>query len=132
MGLGGYVTQDLARCRMLARMVALVYNWWTLYVRLSNPESHKESITSRPLLMSSIGKLTESGNQKKIKLTSQYRLMSKIAELQSQQCNFLNSIKSIAPQLSPFQAWCRILTKAISKFLKNGHVVAAQPLISSG
>ena len=131
-GWGGYVTQDLARCRMLARMVVLVYNWWTLYVRLSNPESHKESITSRPLLMSSIGKLTESGNQKKIKLTSQHRLMSKIAELQSQLCNFLNSIKSIAPQLSPFQAWCRILTKAISKFLKNGHVVAAQPLISSG
>ncbi len=60
-GWGGYVTQDLARCRTLARIVALIYNWWTLYVRLSNPESLKESITSRPLLMSSIGKLTIPG-----------------------------------------------------------------------
>lgn len=110
---GGYVRQDLARCRMLTRMVALMYNWWALYVRLSNPESHEESIASRRLLMSSIGKLTESGGQKKIKLTSRYRLMNKITELQSQRCDFLDLIKSFALQLSPLQAWCRILTKAI-------------------
>ncbi len=28
--------------------------------------------------------------------------------------DFLDSIKSIALQLSPFHAWCRILTKATS------------------
>ena len=31
-GWGGFTTQDLARCRIMARMVAfvaLVYNWWT-------------------------------------------------------------------------------------------------------
>ncbi|UYM15252.1 hypothetical protein [Endozoicomonas euniceicola] len=131
-GWGGYVTKDMARCRMLARMVALVYNWWTLYVRLSNPDSHKESITSRPLLMSSIGKLTHSGNQKKIKLTSQHRWMYKIAKLQSELCDFFDSIKSIAPQLNPINAWCRILTKAVSKFLKKGQVITMQPLIRSG
>ena len=64
-GWGGYTTNDLKRCRFISRMVALAYNWWTLFVRLSNPDSHKESITSRPLLMSAIGKLTESGRQKK-------------------------------------------------------------------
>ncbi|WP_422444686.1 MULTISPECIES: hypothetical protein [unclassified Endozoicomonas] len=58
--------------------------------------------------------------------------MNKIAELQSQLCDFLDSIKSIAPQLSSFQPWFRILTKATSKFLKNGQVIADQPLISSG
>ncbi|HMS84908.1 MAG TPA: transposase [Nitrospira sp.] len=26
-GWGGSTTQDLARCRLMARMVALVYNW---------------------------------------------------------------------------------------------------------
>lgn len=26
-GWGGFTTQDLARCRIMARMVALVYNW---------------------------------------------------------------------------------------------------------
>ena len=29
-GLGGFTTQDLKRCRLLARSVALIYNWWEL------------------------------------------------------------------------------------------------------
>jgi hypothetical protein len=28
---GGYTTRDLARCRLAARLVALVYNWWNLF-----------------------------------------------------------------------------------------------------
>ncbi len=81
--------------------------------------------------MSSIGKLTETGNQKKIKITSQHKFMGKIAKLQSQICVFFDSIKNIAPQLTPIQAWCRILTKAVSKFLKKGQVIAPLPLIDS-
>jgi hypothetical protein len=30
--------------------VALIYNWWSLFVRLADPEHHREAITSRPLL----------------------------------------------------------------------------------
>ena len=30
-GWGGFTTQDLARCRLAARMVALVYNWWNIF-----------------------------------------------------------------------------------------------------
>ena len=33
------------------RHVALIYNWWTLFVRLADPDHHREAITSRPLLM---------------------------------------------------------------------------------
>ena len=50
-GWGGFTTQDLARCRLMARMVALVYNWWTLFVRLAQPHKHFEAISSRPLLL---------------------------------------------------------------------------------
>ena len=28
-GWGGFVTQDLARCQLAARLVALFYDWWT-------------------------------------------------------------------------------------------------------
>ena len=48
-GWGGFTTQDLTRCRLLAGMVALIYNWWSLFVRLADPEHHREAITSRPL-----------------------------------------------------------------------------------
>ncbi len=130
-GWGGYTTQDIKRCRFISRMVALVYNWWTLYVRLNNPNSHRESITSRPLLMSAIGKLTESGRQKKISITSQHSLMKKIQEMQTSLCCFFDSIKAIAPQLTPIEAWCRILTKAVSKFLIKGQVITPVRLINS-
>jgi hypothetical protein len=36
-GLGGFTTRDLARCRLVSRNVALIYNWWSLFVRLAEP-----------------------------------------------------------------------------------------------
>ena len=130
-GWGGYTTQDIKRCRFISRMVALAYNWWTLFVRLSNPDSHKESITSRPLLMSAVGKLTERGRQKKITLTSQHNLMQKIQKMQSELCGFFDSIKEIATQLSPIEVWCRILTRSVSKFLTKGQIITPARLINS-
>ncbi|WP_368356714.1 hypothetical protein [Acidithiobacillus thiooxidans] len=32
-GWDGYTTRDLARCRLSARAVGLVYNWWSWYTR---------------------------------------------------------------------------------------------------
>ena len=50
-GWGGFTTQDLKRCRLMARFVALVFNWWTLVARLADPDHHREAITMRPLLL---------------------------------------------------------------------------------
>ena len=36
----------------VARAVALIYNWWSWYVRLAHPKSRLEAITSRPKLLS--------------------------------------------------------------------------------
>ena len=52
-GWGGFTTKDLQRCRIISRLVALVYNWWTLYARLLNPDKHREATTSRPLMLQS-------------------------------------------------------------------------------
>src|SRR5258708_22564781 len=32
-GWGGFTTHDLKRCRLLAGSVALIFNWWSLFVR---------------------------------------------------------------------------------------------------
>jgi len=53
-GWGGYTTQDLERCNLSARAVALIYNWWSGYVRLAHPKARLEAITSRPMLLSGI------------------------------------------------------------------------------
>ncbi len=69
-GWGGFTTQDLARCRLTARMVALVYNWWNIFVRLAEPDKHLEAITSRPLLLAGIAERTTHGRQTTLKITS--------------------------------------------------------------
>ena len=37
--------------RLIARCVALVFNWWTLFALLTGPDHHRDAITSRPLLL---------------------------------------------------------------------------------
>ena len=68
-GWGGFTTHDLHRCQLSARAVALIYNWWSLFVRLASPEARREAITSRPWLMSSVGRKTEHAGQTTITLT---------------------------------------------------------------
>src|SRR5574337_1895111 len=58
-GWGGYTTHDLARCRLAARLLALFYNWWNIFVRLADPTLHREAITSRPLFLSAIATRTD-------------------------------------------------------------------------
>ena len=38
-GWGGFTTRDLKRCQHMARLIALIYNWWSLFVRLADPRS---------------------------------------------------------------------------------------------
>jgi hypothetical protein len=68
-GWGGFTTHDLHRCQLAARGVALAYNWWSLFVRLANPDARREAITSRPWLMASVGRRTEHAGQTTITIT---------------------------------------------------------------
>ena len=58
-GWGGFTTHDLKRCRLLAGSVALIFNWWSLFVRLADLDHRPEAITSRPLLMQAIALQTQ-------------------------------------------------------------------------
>jgi hypothetical protein len=57
-GWGGYTTHDLKRCQIMARIVALIYNWWSLYVRLAIVEALPERLT---LYKTEVGKTLERG-----------------------------------------------------------------------
>jgi hypothetical protein len=69
-GWGGFTTQDLKRCRLLAASVALIYNWWSLFVRLADPDQHREVITSRPLLMQAIARKTQHAGRTALSVSS--------------------------------------------------------------
>lgn len=126
-GWGGFTTQDLGRCQLTARTVGLVYNWWSLFVRLADPEKHLEAITSRPLLLHAVGKQTTHAGQTFIKITSTHGKTPKIKLLLNRIVTFFKSLKD-AEQLSSEQRWYRILSKALEKYL-NGRLLQPPILI---
>ena len=71
-GWGGFITQDLARCRLAARMIALFYDWWSIFVRLVEPDRHMEAITSRPLLLHAIATRVRHARQTTITVASSH------------------------------------------------------------
>ncbi len=116
-GWGGFTTQDLKRCRLIARMVALIYNWWTLFVRLANPHKHHEAITSRPLLLHGVATQTQHGGQTHLTITSQHAKHAAIQAVLTALAGFLNSLKSTAEQWTDAQRFHAILVRAFAKFM---------------
>jgi hypothetical protein len=116
-GWGGFTTQDLTRCRLLAGMVALIYNWWSLFVRLADPEHHREAITSRPLLLSAIARKTQHAGQVTLTISSTHGLRDKARHAYVRIAGFLAGLRQNAEQLNPLEKWCRILSEALRHFL---------------
>ena len=71
-GWAGFTTHDQRRSEILARIVTLIYNWWSLFTRLAIPNRHTEAITSRPLLLHGIGRQTTHQNQTTLTITSSH------------------------------------------------------------
>lgn len=116
-GWGGFATQDRHRCRILARSVGLIYNWWSLFVRIAEPDKHMEAITSRPLLLHAIGKEISHAGQTVIQITSIHGSTGKVQKLLNRVATFFSELKSYAEQLTSQQRWLRILSKSVEKYL---------------
>lgn len=118
-GWGGFTTHDLARCRLMARIVALAYNWWTLFGRLADPDRHREAITSRPLMMHAIARRTEHAGCTTLTITSTHGDHAEVRRAYRRIAAFFDGLRSTAEQLSPLQRLYRILSEAMKKFLRG-------------
>lgn len=108
-GWGGFTTRDLHRCQLSARAVALVYNWWSLFVRLAHPGARREAITSRPWLMSSVGRRTEHAGQTTITLTGIHACFEQAqAALMQVSARLQRWCKETAEQLKTEGVWLRV------------------------
>ena len=116
-GWSGFTTQDLKRCRFMSRVVALVYNWWNVFVRLAEPDKHLEAITSRPLLLHAVGKQTSHAGQTRISISSMHGKTGKVQLMLNRIASFFKTLKTYAEQLTDEQRWYRILSKAVEKYL---------------
>jgi len=129
-GWSGFTTHDLKRCQIMARTIALVYNWWSLFTRLAIPEKHAEAITSRPLLLNAVGKQTTHSGQTTVTVTSMHAKGPQMRSALQAISLFLATIRDAAEQLTDLQKWLLILSQVFCVFLKGRTL--GQPQFISG
>lgn len=97
--------------------MALVYNWWSWYVRPAHPKTRLEAITSRPKLLSALGRMTSHAGQKKILLTITHEAATQIKALVANVRHGLRLIQETAPQLDKPQRWFALVRYIVERIL---------------
>jgi hypothetical protein len=118
-GWGGYTTQDLERCNLSARAVALIYNWWSWYVRLAHPKARLEAITSRPLLLAGVARLTQHAGQCRLLVTLTHAARDRIKTMIANVRKGLCFVSTSAPLLPKPERWTALVRYIIAQFLAS-------------
>lgn len=116
-GWNGFITQELAPCRLMANLVALVYNWWHLYVRLYDGEHHREAISSRPALLGGVARLIRHSGQFTVKVSLQHEESGLITQAISIVSNTLARFHPIAQRWTLPERWGLLLTYIFRRWL---------------
>ncbi|MBX3731762.1 MAG: hypothetical protein KF791_04115 [Verrucomicrobiae bacterium] len=119
------MTRDLLRCQVAARTVALVCNWWSLFMACAQPDRGREAITSRPLLLCAVGRVVESGRRVTIRLTSTHAVAAQAQRLLSGLSLFLSGLKNAAEPLTPQACWERIWKRILAPWLRPQALLGA-------
>ena len=118
----GRLHHDLERCNLSARAVALIYNWWSWYVRLAHPKARREAITSRPLLLSGVARLTQHAGQSRLLVTLTHAAGDQIKAMIAAIRKGLDHIRATAPQLPKPERWRALIRYIVAQIL------AARPM----
>jgi len=116
-GWNGFTTRHLGPCRLMANLVALVYNWWHLYVRLYDGAHHREAITSRPALLGGVARLTRHGGQRTVKVSLQHENREILVQAIALVSNTLRRFHAIAQRWAVEQRWELLLTHIFRHWL---------------
>ena len=127
-GWGGYTTRDMHRCQVMARIMAQVYNWWSIYVGLAVPDRHAEAITSRPLLLYAVGKQVRHAGKTVLLLTSTHAKAQAVERCLKAVADFLDYIRTTARQLNWTERWRLILDRAFARLLYRNRPGNSPPL----
>jgi hypothetical protein len=116
-GWGGYTSRRLASSRLMANLVALFYNWWNLYLRFYDEKHHREAIRTRPMLMSGVGRQTQSGGRRTVKVSVLHEKGDLIAQVVTRTSNELHHIRAITERWSVEQRRALLLTRLLRPWL---------------
>ena len=118
-GWSGFTTSDINRCQIMARLIALIYNWWTLYARLADPEFHHEALTTRALLLNAVARQTRHAGQTHLTITSAHGRREQAQQALEKIAGFFAWLKQTAEHLTKPERWALILSHALQKFLRG-------------
>jgi hypothetical protein len=121
-GWTGFSTADLKRSQLMARIVALIFNWWKLYLRMALGPENGEALTGRAQFQQGVARQTRHGGQSKLKLISMHGKGWKIAHLQDRVSKWLRRFREGAEQLGRKERW-RTLLRKIFEELGGFHLV---------
>jgi hypothetical protein len=116
-GWAGFTTRKLAPCRIMANLVALFFNWWSLYLRFYDAEHHREAIRSRPMLMAGVGRQVKSGGRRTVRVSTVHEMGPEIINAVTCISNEIQQIMSIAEQWTILQRWSLLLTRLLRRWL---------------
>ena len=86
-------------------------------MRLAHPNSRLEAITSRPKLLSAVGRMTSHAGQKKILLTITHEAAAQIKRLIVNVRAGLSHVRTNAPQLDKQRFWVALVRYIVEKIL---------------
>jgi hypothetical protein len=131
-GWAGFTTQDLDRCQVTARLIAQIYNWWSLYARLVDRERHREAVTTRPELLGGVARQTRHAGQTRISVNLSHAKSAKIKAQLEESSTFLQSLLTTAEQLTNPQRWERILLRIFEKYITQKTLHSLLPTPAPG
>ena len=115
-GWTGFTTRDKKRSQLMARIVALIFNWWSLYSRLALPNKHAEAITSRPLFLHGVARMTSHGRQSKLTITSNHGKADSAMQALSGISDLVREFRKGAEQFALDERWRLLLRLIFRKF----------------
>jgi hypothetical protein len=118
-GWGGFTTQDIERCQTSARAVTLIYNWWSWYCRAAKPEVRMEAITSRALLLASVGRATQHAGQTTLYLTPMHAARTTLMVLVANVRAAISHVRRVAEQLSTMDRWKTLLNYIVARIISR-------------
>jgi Transposase DDE domain group 1 len=113
----GFTTRAIAPSRLMANLIALVYNWWSLYARLYDSQHHREAVTSRPALLHGVARLLRHAGQSTIKVSLQHENSDLLIQAITKVSSMLQRINVIAEQWNPQERWAYLLTLIFGHWL---------------
>ena len=98
-------------------------------MRLAHPATRLESITSRPLLLAGVVRLTEQAGQSRLLLTLTHASGDLIKSMVANVRKGLDTIIATAPQLAKPERWMALVHYIVEKIISTKPKNYAQPTL---